>query len=350
LAVLATAASLLVRWLLWPILGTAVPHMTFFPAVVVAAYFGGFWPGLLATILGALAANYFLTEQLRTLHTTDINDVTAAILFVAVGAIISGLSEALHRAQRRALLQERQRAEAQMDLARVNRITTMGQLTASIAHEVNQPLAALTINAQSALRWVAAESPDLDEVRHALDDIIRDGNRAGEIVARIGSLVRKVDPRREALDINETILEIIALTRSEMLQNDVSLRSQLAKDLPLVQGDRVQLQQVMLNLIVNAIEAMTKVSERELLIATAADAANGVIVEVRDTGPGLKSDGIERDLFDAFYTTKSGGMGMGLAICRSIVEAHGGRISATANVPRGALFRFTLPAQPNTAS
>ena len=342
-AVLATAVCLVVRWPLWPILGDAVPHMTFFPAVVVVAYFGGFWPGLLATILSAVAANYFLTGQLRLLHVTSVNDLTAMVLFMVVGTIISGLSESLRRAQRRVLAQERQNAKAQMELARVNRITTMGQLTASIAHEVNQPLAALITQAHAALRWLGAEAPDLEEVRQALGDIVRDGNRASGIVERISALVKRVPPRQDPLDINEIILEVIALTRSEMLRNGVSLQTQLAKGLPLIQGDRVQLQQVMLNLIVNAIEAMSVVSGRELLIKTGAHATKDVIVEVRDTGPELKPDRLEH-LFDAFYTTKPDGMGMGLAICRSIIEAHGGQVSAVANVPQGAVFHFTLPA------
>jgi len=343
-AVLATAASLFVRWPLWPVLGDAVPHMTFFPAVVVGAYFGGFWPGLLATILSAVAANYFLTQQLRSFH-FSVNDLTAAILFVLVGTIVSGLSESLHRARRRIVAHERQRAEAQLELARVNRITTMGQLTASIAHEVNQPIGAVVANANAALRWLDARPPVLDEAREAIDSIVKEGNRAGQVVGRISALVKKTPPQQHPLDVNDIVLEVIALMRSEMLRNRISLQTQLAKSLPLVQGDRIQLQQVMLNLIINAVEVMGKIDERELLIRTGTDAANDVMVEVRDTGPGPKPDSLER-LFDAFYTTKPGGMGMGLAICRSIVEAHGGRISATANVPQGAVFRFTLPAQP----
>jgi signal transduction histidine kinase len=348
-AILATAACLLVRWPLWPVLGDAVPHMTFFPAVVLGAYFGGFWPGLLATVLSVLAANYFFTDQLRFFHITSVNDVTAAILFVLVGVIISGLSESLHRMQRRELAEQRQRAEAQMELARMNRITTMGQLTASIAHEVNQPIAALITSAHAGLRWLGAEHPDLDEAREALRAILRDGNRAGDIVRRVSALIKRVAPQKDSLDINEIVLEVVELTRSETHRNRVSQQIQLATGLPVIEGDRVQLQQVMLNLIINAVEAMREVKNRELLIKTEADAENNVIVEVRDSGPGFKPDQMEH-LFDPFYTTKPSGMGMGLSICRSIIEAHGGRLWASANEPGGAVFHFTVPAYSNTTS
>ena len=238
---------------------------------------------------------------------------------------------------------ERQRAEA--ELAHVNRVTTMGQLTASIAHEVNQPVAAVVTNADAALRWLGAKPPDLEEARHALGDIIKDGNRASDVIQRIRTLIKKQVPtRKDRLDVNETILEVIALTRSEVLRNGVSLQTRLAKDLPLIQGDRVQLQQVMLNLIINAVQAMSGVSERsrELLIGSAKNASNGVLVTVRDSGPGLNPESFDH-LFEAFYTTKPGGMGMGLSICRSIIEAHGGQVWATANVPQGAILQFILP-------
>ena len=234
--------------------------------------------------------------------------------------------------------------EAQMQLAHVNRVTTMGQLAASIAHEVNQPLAAAVTNAYAALRWLGAQPPDVEEGRQALGYIIKDGRRASEVIDRIRGLIKKAPARNDPLDINEVVLEVIALTRSEALRNGVSLQSQLANGLPLVQGDRIQLQQVMLNLIVNAIEAMSSTSEgsRELLISTGKDGSDAVLVVVRDSGPGLDPEGLGR-LFDALYTTKPGGMGMGLSICRSIIEAHGGRIWATANVPQGAVFQFILP-------
>jgi signal transduction histidine kinase len=228
----------------------------------------------------------------------------------------------------------------------------MGQLTASIAHEVNQPVAAIVTHADAALRWLDTQPPDLEEARAALRAIIVDGNRAGDVIRRIRTLIiKKVATRNDRFDINEAISEVIALTRSEVLRNGVSLQTLLAKDLPLIQGDRVQLQQVILNLIVNAVQAMSGVSgrSRELLIGSRKDASTSVLVTVRDSGPGLNPESFDH-LFDAFYTTKPGGMGMGLPICRSIIEAHGGQMWATANVPQGAIFQFTLPAHRETAS
>jgi PAS domain S-box-containing protein len=238
---------------------------------------------------------------------------------------------------------ERRYREARMELAHVNRLTTMGQLTASIAHEVNQPIAAAVTNAHAGLRWLAAQPPDLEEVRDAFDHIIKAGNQASEVVGRIRALIKKVPVRKASLDINETMLETIALTRSEMRQHCISLQTELASGLPRIWGDRVQLQQVILNLIMNAIEAMNEVGEgsRTLLISTSVDTPDSVIVAIRDSGPGLKPESLDH-LFDPFYTTKPAGMGMGLSICRSIIEAHGGRLWATANAARGAVFQFTL--------
>jgi PAS domain S-box-containing protein len=246
---------------------------------------------------------------------------------------------------------ERKRAEealrsAQAELAHTNRVATMGQLTASIAHEVSQPIAATVLNAQAALRWLGGQPPKLNEVRQILGQITDDSKRAGDVIGRIRALIKKAPPQKEGLEINDAILEVIALTRSEVVQNGVSVRTQLAEGLPLIQADRVQLQQVILNLIMNAVEAMSGASEgaRELLISTSGDASNGVLVSLRDSGPGLDPASLEH-LFDAFYTTKSNGLGMGLSICHSIIEAHRGRIWAGANEPRGAVFHFTLPSE-----
>jgi C4-dicarboxylate-specific signal transduction histidine kinase len=233
--------------------------------------------------------------------------------------------------------------EAQAELAHVNRVTTMGQLAASISHEVMQPIAAGVTNAHAALRWLDAQPPDLEEVRQALGRVVKEGNRATDVFGRIRALIKKTPPRKDALEINEAIREVIALTRGEVVKNNVSVQTQLAEGLPAIQGDRVQLQQVVLNLIINAVEAMSGVSEgsRELLIGTGKDTSGGVLVAVRESGPGLSPESVDR-LFDAFYTTKPGGMGMGLSICRSIVEAHGGRIWASQTTGPGATVQFTL--------
>jgi signal transduction histidine kinase len=233
--------------------------------------------------------------------------------------------------------------EAQAELAHVNRVTTMGQLAASISHEVMQPITAGITNAGAALHWLDADPPNLEEVRRALGYAVNEGNRAVDVIGRIRALIKKAPPRKDVCDINEAILEVVGLTRSEVVKNNISVQTQLAEGLPGIRGDRVQMQQVILNLIINAVEAMSSVSKGpgELFISTGKD-ASGVLVAVRDSGPGLSPDSLER-LFDAFYTTKANGMGMGLSICRSIVQAHGGRIWASRDFGQGATFQFTLP-------
>jgi C4-dicarboxylate-specific signal transduction histidine kinase len=235
--------------------------------------------------------------------------------------------------------------EAQMQLAHANRVTTMGQLTATIAHEVNQPIGAAVANATAALRWIRAEPPDLNEVRLALEGVVADGRRAGEVVRRIRNLIKRTPDRNDRLDLNEVLLEVVALTRPEMQKNGVPFEAQLATDLPAVDGDRIQLQQVILNLIMNAVEAMAGVTgrSRELLISTAREGVDSVRVAVRDSGPAFHPENANR-FFEPFYTTKTSGIGMGLTICRSIIDAHGGKLGVTANAPYGATFYFTLPA------
>jgi len=241
---------------------------------------------------------------------------------------------------------ERRRAEEERQaLAHANRITTMGQLTASIAHEVNQPIATARNNAASALRFLSRSPPDLVEVREALYCVVSDVDRAGNVIGGIRKLITKTPaPWDDCFDINEAIREMIVLTRGEALKNGVTVQMQL-EGLPLIQGDRVQLQQVVLNLILNAVEALSSVdgARRELSIRTKRRGADEVLVAVRDSGPGIDSEHLER-VFDSFYTTKPSGIGLGLSICRSIIDAHGGRLWAAANEPRGAAFQFTLPA------
>jgi PAS domain S-box-containing protein len=251
------------------------------------------------------------------------------------------------RAEAEARESERRYREMEMDLAHANRVATMGQLTASIAHEVKQPIAATVTNAQAALRWLGCQPPNLEEVRQALAHIVQDGIRAGDVVGRVRDLIKKAPPREDRLEINPAIREVIELTHGEAVKNGVSVQTELADGLPLIQGDRVQVQQVMLNLIINAVEAISGPSEgpRELLITSGKAGTDDVHVAVRDSGPGVPATDLER-LFEPFYTTKPGGLGLGLSICRSIIQTHGGRFWASANSPRGAIFQFTLPAQP----
>jgi len=240
---------------------------------------------------------------------------------------------------------ERQYREMQSELAHANRVATMGQLTASIAHEIKQPITAARTYAAAALRFLGESPPDVAEVRDVLTSIVSETDRARDVVDRIGSLIKKAPTRKEVVDLNAAILEVTALTRCEAVKTGVTVGTQLAGELPPVQCDRVQLQQVMLNLIVNAIQSMSGVEDgnRELHISTVSTEAEGVCVAVRDTGHGLRPESLPR-LFEPFYTTKPDGMGMGLSICRSIIEAHGGRLWATRCEPRGALFQFTIPA------
>ncbi|MGY3584859.1 PAS domain S-box-containing protein [Bradyrhizobium sp. USDA 4341] len=234
--------------------------------------------------------------------------------------------------------------EAQTNLAHVTRVTALGELAASIAHEVNQPLAAVVANAAACLRWLNRAAPDLNEARGAVRSIISDGNRAGEVIQRVRALMNKTTGQMAPLDINEAINEVIGLVQHELQSHLVSLQLDLAPALPPVVADRVQLQQVILNLVVNGIEAMQPVTDRprELVIRTRHDDAGQILVTVTDCGVGVATENAER-LFDAFYTTKASGMGMGLSICRSIVEAHRGRLSMSRNIGPGTTFQFTLP-------
>jgi len=234
--------------------------------------------------------------------------------------------------------------QLESDLAHMNRLSVMGELTASLAHEITQPIGSARNNARAALNFLAKQPPDLGEVREALGCVVSDADRAGSIIDRIRDHIKKAPPRKHHFDLNEAINEVIMLARSAIAENGVSVQARLTEGLARVQGDRVQLQQVVLNLILNAVEAMGSVEAgpRELLIGTEQNPTDGVLVVVRDSGPGIDPDHLER-VFQAFYTTKSSGVGMGLSICRSIVHAHGGRLWVDANEPRGAVFQFALP-------
>ncbi len=241
--------------------------------------------------------------------------------------------------------------KAQAELAHVTRVTTLGELTASIAHEVNQPLAAVVANAEACLRWLDRETPNLDGARRLVERVIDDGNRAGEVIRRVRALAKKTDIEKVPLDVNEVVREVFALVRGELISHQVSVRTEFAPALPVILGDRVQLQQVIINLVMNGIEAMQSVTDRprELVIRSSQDETEQVLVSVTDCGVGISSENADR-LFSAFFTTKASGMGMGLSICRSIMEALGGRLWATANIPHGATFHLTLPLNADTAS
>jgi signal transduction histidine kinase len=269
---------------------------------------------------------------------------------VNVGIVCSDITDR-KRAQEKLRASEQRLLDAQMELAHVTRVTTLGELTASIAHEVNQPLAAVVANAEASLRWLDRPTPDMDAVRRSVEWIIDDGNRASEVIRRVRALANKTEIEKVALDVNDLVREVIALVQRELASQQVSLRMELAPALPMTLGDRVQLQQVMINLVMNGIEAMQSTTDRprELVIRSRQDDAHGVLVSVTDCGVGIAAEDADR-LFNAFFTTKASGMGMGLSICRSIIEAHGGRLWATANVPHGATFQFTLPVNADTAS
>jgi len=245
-------------------------------------------------------------------------------------------------------IEERYRAEealrqAQADLARVNRVTTMGELTASLAHEVNQPIAAAVTNANTCLRWLTRDHPDMEEARGAAMRIVKDGTRAAEIIKRIRLLFKKGISERELVDVNEVIREMIVLLRGEAMRYSILVRTELEADTRRVMGDRVQLQQVLMNLMINGIDAMKDVEwARELAVKSQRAGNEQVLVSVSDTGVGLPPQQADQ-VFNAFFTTKAHGTGMGLRISRTIVESHGGRLWAADNSPRGAGFYFTLP-------
>ena len=238
-----------------------------------------------------------------------------------------------------------------MELAQVARLTSLGELTASIANEINQPLTAVVINASTASRWLNADPPNQAEARRLLASIARDGWRASDVIGRIRALAKKDPITMDRLDINDAIREVIALTRSEITRSRVTLNAKLADAAPAIVGDRAQLQQVVLNLILNAVEAMSDGQVRELSIETRQDDGANALVSVSDTGPGLEAAEADR-VFEAFYSTKPSGIGIGLSICRSIIEQHGGKIWARPNEKRGSTFQFAIPvaAEPTAAA
>jgi len=265
--------------------------------------------------------------------------------YTATGDLIEVVGTTLDVTERKRAQAEHQRLrELEADLAHLNRLSIMGELTASLAHEILHPIATARNNARAGMRFLAMNPPDLNEVTDALACVVRDADRAKDIVARIRDHIRKKPPQKERFDINAAITEVIVMARNAVDMNRVSVRTSFTEPMPLLLGDRVQVQQVILNLLLNAIEAMSSATEpRHLTIRTGFSEHDGLVVEVADSGPGLPQDQLH-EIFKAFYTTKTHGIGMGLSICRSIVDAHGGRLWAEANHPRGAVFRLALPA------
>ena len=266
-----------------------------------------------------------------------------------VGILFNDITER-KRAEERLRANEQRLLDSQMELARVTRMTALGELTASIAHEVNQPLAAIVANAEAGLRWLRRGTPDMEAACRSLESVMNDGNRASQVIGRVRALAKKSGIEMVPLDVNDVVGEVIALVKRELISHQVSLRTELASPLPMVLGDRVQLQQVFINLVMNGIDAMQSVTDRprELVIRSHQDEPQQVLVSVTDYGVGISAENADR-LFTAFFTTKSTGMGIGLSISRSIMEAHGGRLWASANLPHGATFQFSLPVSADTA-
>jgi C4-dicarboxylate-specific signal transduction histidine kinase len=338
-------------------------------AVILTTWVGGVAPGVFATTLGTFAFYYYF---LPPTHSFAVKPEIPRVIAFAVSLLFIGLLTAAQRTSTESLraardkligtvqdlqraneaLQtessERKRAEENLqqtkaDLAHVSRMTTIGELTASLAHEVNQPIAAAVTNANTCLRWLTRESPDVEEARAAAMRIVKDGTRAAEIISRVRLLFQKGAPQRELVDLNEVIREMILLLRSETVRYNISVAADLALDLPRVRGDRVQLQQVMMNLMLNSVDAMKNVDgARELIIKSRPSDNHHLLLSVSDTGVGLPPDQTDQ-IFNAFFTTKSYGTGMGLSVSRSIVESHGGRLWFADNPPRGASFFFAIP-------
>jgi NO-binding membrane sensor protein with MHYT domain/two-component sensor histidine kinase len=312
--------------------------------LIAAAVMGLAISGMHYTAMGGTTfAAHGPVPAYASLDQTNLALAVAGTTFVILAsALIASLSE-----QKRA---EEALREAQADLAHVSRVTTMGELCASLAHEVNQPITAAITNADACLRWLARDTPNLEKARESAMSIVEDGTRAAEIIARIRLLCKKGTPQRQLVDVNEVIQELIVLLRSHITRYFISVRMELAADLPQVSGDRVQLQQVMMNLMMNSIDAMKDVEgTRELAIKSHRTGNEQLLVSVSDSGVGLPSQQADQ-IFHAFFTTKPHGIGMGLAICRSIVESHSGRLWAADNSPRGASFHLILPTNSMNAS
>ena len=355
IAVLSVTAAIIISLWLTPRIG--FPGTLFLCVVMLSAWFGGVGPGLLATTLSAVAFHYSFQHPINSLGPQPremprlfmyiISNLLIGLLSAAQRNVTESLrrtNEALHAESRERKHAEEELRQTQVDLARASRVSSMGELTASLAHEVNQPIAAAIINSNTCLGFLTRDQPDVEKARAAASRMVQDGRRANEIVNRVRLLFQKDTSQRELVDLNEIIRDMIALLKNEATQNSILVRTELAGDLSQIMGDRVQLQQVLMNLMMNGIDAMRDVdATRELAIKSQRGENDQVLISVSDTGVGLPHEQADK-IFNAFFTTKTHGTGMGLRISRSIVESHGGRLWAADNSPRGATFQFTLPA------
>jgi len=376
LAVTLVAAALGLTLLLQSFVSTA-GYIFFYIAVVASTWFAGRWPGALAVVLSMLSVAYFFTTPIYSFE-VDRQSLPIFIEFAASSAVVGWFSSWRRRAEaelryardelqlrveertvelkrtNEQLLEEmaeRKRAEdayyeAQGELARMTRMSAMGALAASISHEVNQPLAAVVTNADACMMWLSSEPPNLEEARAAVECIAQQGTRASDVVRHIRAMFTKTAPERATVQINDLIREVGALIEGAALRNQVQVEIELDAELPVTMGDRVQLQQVIVNLMLNGIEAMSEVDDRprRLVVRSQAQDSDELLVAVRDSGVGIDPKN-EKRIFDAFFTTKDQGMGMGLSISNSIIEAHGGRLWANSNSDYGATLQFTLPAE-----
>jgi C4-dicarboxylate-specific signal transduction histidine kinase len=325
----------------WPI---DAPVSCFLLAVMVSSLFGGLGPGLLSVALSALSFACFFLQRTPPPALEPAIFLRFAV-FLGASLLVAGLMEIKRRVEKSRNQAEMALRQAQTDLARVSQVTTMGELTASLAHEVNQPIAAAVTNANTCLRWLRRDHPNVEEACEAASRVVKDATRASEIISRIHRLFKKGAPQQELVDVNEVIREMLVLLRSEARRYYISIHTKLAGDLPHIMGDRVQLQQVLMNLIVNGIDAMKEVEgTRELMITSQRVEDEQLMVSVSDTGVGLPTQHVDH-IFDPFFTTKPHGTGMGLRISRSIVESHGGRLWVADKSPPGAIFCFTLPSK-----
>lgn len=326
----------------------------FFGAVMVSAWFGGMGAGLFSVLLSTIVVDYFFVPPFYSWQVSTTAE-TYFVAFVICALVASWISsakkkseEALQEARDQLEIKVSERTSAlmqtQAEITRLSRALNMGEVTASIAHEINQPLTAVVTNGDACLQWLSTNPPNLEKARQSAEKIIQDGTRAGTVVGRIRSLFKKEQPIKSRVDINEVIQELVEFLRHEAASRHISISTQLSSQLPLLKADRVQLQQVLLNLVMNAIDAVTEADarQREIVIRSRTQDGNAVLVAVEDGGIGLNPQNIAR-LFEPFFTTKQHGIGLGLSISRSIVEAHEGRLWASPNPSGGAIFQFTLP-------